>query len=90
MTRYVVDASVVIKWFIPEIYAESAGFLQNSSYQLHAPAFFVLEVGNALCKKIRRQELIKKEGVPKVPLRGVRPKEQSERCPLFQTSRAEW
>ena len=62
MTRYVVDASVVIKWFIPEIYAESAGFLQNSSYQLHAPAFFVLEVGNALCKKICRQELIKKEG----------------------------
>ena len=62
MTRYVVDASVVIKWFIPEIYAEAAGFLQNSLYRLHAPAFFVLEVGNALCKKIRRQELIKKEG----------------------------
>ena len=62
MIRYVVDASVAIKWFLPEIYAEAAGFLQNSFYRLHAPAFFVLEVGNALCKKIRRQELIKKEG----------------------------
>jgi len=60
--RYVVDASVVIKWFLPEIYAEAAGFLQNSVCQLHAPAFFVLEVGNVLCKKIRRQELIKEEG----------------------------
>jgi len=62
VTRYVVDASVVIKWFIPEIYAEAAGFLQNSVYRLHAPAFFVLEVGNTLCKKIRRKELIKEEG----------------------------
>ena len=62
MIRYVVDASVVIKWFLPEIYAEAAGCLQNSVCQLHAPAFFVLEVGNVLCKKIRRQELIKEEG----------------------------
>ncbi len=62
MIRYVVDASVVVKWFLPEIYAETAGFLQNSVCQLHAPAFFVLEVGDVLCKKIRRQELIKEEG----------------------------
>jgi predicted nucleic acid-binding protein len=60
--RYVVDASVVVKWFLPEIYAEAAAFLQNSVYQLHAPTFFRLEVGNVLCKKIRRQELKKEEG----------------------------
>ncbi len=62
MIRYVVDASVVVKWFLPEIYAEAAGFLHNSVCQLHAPAFFVLEVGNVLCKKTRRQELVKEEG----------------------------
>ena len=62
MIRYVVDASVVVKWFLPDIYAEAAGFLQNSVCQLHAPAFFVLEVGNVLSKKIRRQELSKQEG----------------------------
>lgn len=61
MIRYVVDASVAIKWFIPETYAVEAGRLQHSSFQLHAPAFFLLEVGNVLCKKIRRQELTREE-----------------------------
>jgi len=62
MNKYVVDASVAIKWFIPEIYAKEASYLQQSGYQLHAPAFFLLELGSVLCKKIRRQELNPKEG----------------------------
>jgi len=60
--RYVVDASVAMKWFIPETHAEAAGRLQDTTYQLHAPAFFVLELGNVLCKKIRRKELTREEG----------------------------
>ena len=62
MIRYVVDASVAIKWFIPEIHTEAAGRLKHSTYQLHAPAFFLLELGNVLCKKIRRHELTQREG----------------------------
>ncbi|CAI4034070.1 PIN domain-containing protein [Nitrospira tepida] len=57
MSRYVIDASVAIKWFLPEPYAEAAERLRPPSHQLHAPTFFWLEIGNVLCKKIRRAEL---------------------------------
>ena len=62
MTRYVVDASVVIKWFIPEIHSESALHLHRPHYRLHVPALMTLEVGNVIAKKIRRAELTRHEG----------------------------
>ncbi|GJL56680.1 MAG: DNA-binding protein [Nitrospirales bacterium] len=62
MTRYVVDASVAMKWFIPEIYSESAIRLHRTNYHLHAPGFIILELGNVLGKKIRRNELSQDEG----------------------------
>ncbi len=62
MSRYVVDASVTMKWFIPEIYSEAAIRLYQANYHLHAPAFMLLELGNVLSKKIRRDELRQKEG----------------------------
>ena len=57
MNRYVVDTSVAIKWFIPEAHSESAVRLQTTRDGLHVPSFFMLELGNVLCKKIRRAEL---------------------------------
>jgi predicted nucleic acid-binding protein len=54
---YVVDASVAVKWFLPEIHSDAALRLRNPSHRLHVPAFFVLEVGNILCKKVRRGEI---------------------------------
>ncbi len=62
MTRYVVDASVGIKWFLPEIHSELAGRLQFLKASLHVPAFFHLELGNVLSKRIRRDELTPEEG----------------------------
>lgn len=62
MIRYIVDASVAIKWFLPEIHSGSALHLRQDSYQLHIPAFLFLEFGNVLTKKIRRQELSPTEG----------------------------
>ena len=62
MTRYVVDASVGIKWFLPEIHSEAAGRLPSLKASLHIPAFFQLELGNVLSKKIRRNELTPEEG----------------------------
>ena len=62
MTRYVVDASVGIKWFLPEIHYEAAGRLQLLYASLHVPAFFHLELSNVLSKKIRRDELAPEEG----------------------------
>ena len=54
---YIIDASVVVKWFIPEEHSEPALRLKDSDARLHAPAFLTLEVGNVLYKKRRRGEL---------------------------------
>ena len=42
---YVVDACVGIKWYVPEIHKDAALRLHNPAYQLHVPAFFLLEIG---------------------------------------------
>lgn len=62
MIRYVVDASVAIKWFLPEAHSEAALRLCAPSYRLHVPALMTLELGNVLAKKIRRGELTRAEG----------------------------
>ncbi len=62
MNRYVVDASVAIKWFIPEIHSEAALRLYHSHYRLHVPALITLELGSVLAKKIRRGEITRNEG----------------------------
>jgi predicted nucleic acid-binding protein len=54
----VVDASVGVKWFLPEIQAPEARQWRNGPDELHAPAFFFdLEIANILWKKVRRAEL---------------------------------
>jgi predicted nucleic acid-binding protein len=62
MMRYVVDASVAIKWFVPEIHSDAALRARHDGYWLHVPAFMMLELGNVLAKKIRREELTRNEG----------------------------
>jgi predicted nucleic acid-binding protein len=62
VSRYVVDASVAIKWFIPEIHFGAALRLHHSHYRLHVPALITLELGNVLAKKIRRGEITRDEG----------------------------
>ena len=37
MTRFVIDASVIIKWFVEEVHAEAARRLQDDQYELLAP-----------------------------------------------------
>lgn len=56
----VVDASVAIKWFIPEAHWESAARLKHYP-DLYAPDFMLLECQNILIKKVRRQELIRED-----------------------------
>lgn len=57
MKSYVVDASVVIKWFVPEIYTEQAVSLLQAESELHAPDLLVPEFGNILWKKVQRREI---------------------------------
>ncbi len=58
VNHYVLDASIVIKWFIPEIHWEQASLLQRClGSQLHIPDFAQLECSSILSKKVRRKEL---------------------------------
>jgi predicted nucleic acid-binding protein len=53
----VVDASVIIKWFIPEVGAAPAKALLSAADELIAPELARIEVASALIRKGIRQEL---------------------------------
>lgn len=59
MKRYVVDASVAVKWLIPEEHSECAMKLLDDWFEegleLNAPELLRLEVANALTKYVERR-----------------------------------
>ena len=57
MTTYVVDASVVVKWFLPEAGYEAARRLRRPDLECHAPDLLLLEVSNVLWKYVVRGNL---------------------------------
>ncbi|HSG40443.1 MAG TPA: type II toxin-antitoxin system VapC family toxin [Thermoanaerobaculia bacterium] len=57
MTRFVVDASVAIKWFVPEIHSDAAERLLTDKLELWVPDFIWAEFGNILLKKWRQGEI---------------------------------
>ena len=61
MKKFVVDASVAIKWFIPEIHSVAAVRLLDPEIGVCAPDLIGPEVGNTLWKKIRRGEITRDE-----------------------------
>jgi len=54
LTRYVVDASVVVSWFLPEDHTETARSLFSEEFTLFAPDLVRAEVGNVMWKRWRR------------------------------------
>lgn len=56
MSLYVVDASVVVKWLVPEEHSEKAVALLDQ-HDLIAPDLVLAEVGNIFWKMQRRDEL---------------------------------
>jgi predicted nucleic acid-binding protein len=71
----VVDASVGVKWFVPEVHAAGARQWRNGPDELHVPAFFFdLEIANILWKKARRAEITRADAdlilgqLPALPL----------------------
>jgi predicted nucleic acid-binding protein len=53
----VVDASVAIKWYVPEPDSQRALKILSGGTRLLAPDLLIAEVGNILWKKVRRGEL---------------------------------
>lgn len=76
MSVIVVDASVGIKWFVPEVQSAEARQWRSGPDELHTVAdfFFELEIANILWKKVRRSELTRAEAdlildqVPALPI----------------------
>ena len=62
MSVFVVDASVVIKWFVPEVHSDAARQLLQTTDQYLAPDLLFPEVGNVIWKKVRRDELSPRQG----------------------------
>lgn len=62
MSVFVVDASLVIKWFVPEIDSEAARRWLDAPHDYIAPDLLFPETGNTVWKKVRRGELSPEEG----------------------------
>jgi predicted nucleic acid-binding protein len=89
MKRYVVDASVAIKWYVPEIWAESADHLlqaaADGNARLLAPDLIIAEMGNILWKKHRLGELQRKEVLQIIrQIRGHFPVQLCAAIPLLE------
>jgi predicted nucleic acid-binding protein len=58
LSAIIADASVGVKWFVPEVHAAEARQWRNGPDELHVLAFFFdLEIANILWKKVRRTEI---------------------------------
>lgn len=59
----VLDASVAIKWYIPEVLAAEARRFMSPRFRMHVPSFFAAECGNTIWKKVaQRRELERDRG----------------------------
>ena len=57
MSHFAVDASIAVKWFLPEIHDDAALRLLEGDHTLLAPDLLFPEVGNVLWKRVRRREV---------------------------------
>ena len=62
MSVFVVDASLVIKWFVPARDSDAARRWLDARHDYVAPDLLFPETGNAVWKKVRRGELSPDEG----------------------------
>lgn len=55
--RVVIDASVAVKWYVPEPGSVAAAVLLSAPIVRMAPDLLAAEIGNTLWKKVERREL---------------------------------
>ena len=58
---WVVDASIAIKWVIPEVLSDAANRLRDGEDEFLAPDLLLVEVANALWKKMKTEEISARE-----------------------------
>ena len=59
----VVDASVAVKWILPEPGSSAAAALREQDSDLIAPSLVVAEIGNAIWKAVRHRALDQSDGL---------------------------
>ncbi len=59
----VVDASVAVKWILPEPGSPAAAALREQDSDLTAPSLIVAEVGNAIWRAVRYRALDQSDGL---------------------------
>jgi predicted nucleic acid-binding protein len=64
----VVDASVAVKWVIPEVLSDQAESLRGPADRLLAPDLLLPEAANALWKKLTRREITAREAAQAIDL----------------------
>jgi predicted nucleic acid-binding protein len=64
----VVDASVAVKWVIPEALSDQAESLRGRADRLLAPDLLLPEAANALWKKLLRREITTREAAQAIDL----------------------
>src|ERR1700686_4142409 len=62
VSAFVFDASVVVKWFVPEIHSDAARRLLTLPHEYFAPDLLFAETTNTIWKKKRRGELTAEHG----------------------------
>ena len=59
----VVDASIAVKWFVPEVESAGAQRLLDTRFRRHVPALLYTEVGQTIWKKVyQRREIAPDDG----------------------------
>jgi predicted nucleic acid-binding protein len=69
MSRYVLDANVAVKWFVPEDLTPQAVRLLEGNHHFVVPDLLYPEAGNALWQKLRRRQITAREA--RAALEGV-------------------
>ena len=69
MSRYVLDANVPVKWFVPEDLTPQAVRLLEGNHHFLVPDLIYPEAGNALWQKFRRHQITVREA--RAALEGV-------------------
>jgi predicted nucleic acid-binding protein len=61
LSLFVVDATVVAKWFVPERHSDDAARLLDDQHELASPDLMWAEIGNVLWKKSRAGQVTGQE-----------------------------